>query len=126
MHDPIKAIPAPRSVTIVIAGQRFPMRFTNDSLHDLEVFLGASVFDFIQALIKGSWPAVKLSDAARVLWAGCAHMGRSAPTVEECFNALVAEGADTSIMKLLDPLALYVSGADDEADEQAEDDSEKK
>lgn len=127
MNDPIKAIPTPKVMIVVIAGERFPLRFTNDALHDLETFMGGSVFDFIHALINGSWPAVKMSHAARVLWSGCAHMGRSAPTVEECFNALATEGASTSIMKLLEPLVAYVNGASDETEDEGEEaEGEKK
>ena len=123
--DTIEAIPAPRVVFVVIAGQRFPFRLTINALHDLENSLSGSVFDFIQALIANDWPAVRLSDAARVLWAGCAHMGRHAPTDEECFNALVHEGANTSIRKLLEPLCVYVNGASEQADSE-EGDGEKK
>ena len=121
--DPIKKIAAPKVVTIEIAGQRFPMRFTLESLSYLEDNLSGTVFDFMQKLLGPGWPAVKMSDASRVLWAGCAHMGRSAPTEEECFNALAMEGAASAIIKLLESMSIYVNGAMDESESE---DAEKK
>ena len=126
MYQPIEAIPAPRTVTIVIAGQRFPIRFTLDAMHDLENNLEGTIFDYAQALIAKSWPGVGLADSAKVLWAGCAHMGRYAPTPDECFNAIAQEGAETAIPKLLEPLAIYAQGAREEEPQAEEADSEKK
>lgn len=129
MFDKLKEVPAPRIMTIIIDGQRFPIRFTLDAMHDLEQNLSVPVFEYAQKLINKSWPGVGLADSAKVLWAGCAHMGRYAPTPDECFNAIVQEGAETAVPKLLLPLTIYAQGAREEPEEEGEGDeadSEKK
>ena len=125
--DPIQEIAAPRVITIVIAGQRFPMRYTLSALDFLEPTLEhGGVFGFIQSVYSKGWVSVRMTDAARVLWAGCAHMGMSAPSQEECFNAIVQDGPDNAIPKMLEVLAVYINGAEEKDEgEEAQADAKK-
>ena len=116
----MEQIHSPREIFLVIAEHRFSFRLTFDALQTLEGVIGGGLFAFATALARGSWPAVKLSEAALVLFAGCQHQGTKAPTLEECFNAIIQEGADVAIPKLLEPLSVYISGSGNDDDQQEE------
>lgn len=106
-------MPEKRQHDINIGGRLLIVRWTLGALDEVETMLNGSLLEWMRVCITLGFQKARVTHVARIIHAGAVGgMGRAAPSAEEVFELIVAEGLPQVVEKLLEVLAPFVATPD--------------